>query len=433
VGPVVVVAAALVVGLSSRHATSWHFFRDAAHLLMAAGSSNGGGLDVYLAHPEFQFGPLAVIAAMPFALLPASLGVYAVLGFGTLLGAVAILGIEITARRTGARAGRGVWDGSRIAGELTLAIVWADVAVRTAHLDDAIALASVAIACAAVAHNRPGLATAALTIAAAAKPWAIVFAPLALVPPGRFKAARIGAVLAGVALTWLPFVADEPGSVAAAGSFTIANAPSSALRVLGFADPATPSWVRPTQVALGLLLAFALVRARRWPAVIMVGLALRLMLDPAVHHYYAAGLVLGTLLWESVVRPGRLPLLTVATAVILEVTPEDMHPSALAGVLRLALTAGLIVAAFWAHPRTSQNPWDAGLGRRRQPAGPDARVEVGREVLGQVAGVGGRAVDERRLAPAQEGHPHEVEPGEAGHAAIVDQPAAGVQHPQLQP
>ena len=361
VGPVVVAAAALVVGLSSRHATSWHFFRDAAHLLLTGGSIHGGGLDVYLAHPEFQFGPLTVVAATPFALLPSSLGISAVLGFGTLLGAIAVLGVETTVRRLRLRATRGVWEWSRIAGEVTLAIVWADVAVRTAHLDDAIALASVAMACAAVAHNRPGLATVALTIAAAAKPWAIVFAPLALVPPGRFKAARIGAVLAGVAVTWLPFIADEPGSVTAAGSFTITNAPSSALRALGFADPATPTWVRPTQLVVGLLLAFALVRARRWPAVVMVGLAVRLMLDPGVHHYYAAGLVLGTLLWESVVRAGRLPLITVATAVIMEVTPSDLHPSALAGVLRLALTAGLIIAAL------AWSPQNAGRGHGPLP------------------------------------------------------------------
>ena len=76
------------------------------------------------------------------------------------------------------------------------------------------------------------------------------------------------------------------------------------------------------------------------------------MLDPGVHHYYTAGLVLGTLLWESVVRPDRLPLITIGAAVVMELTTADVQPSALAGVLRLALTSGLIVAAFaWPHPR----------------------------------------------------------------------------------
>lgn len=337
---------AIVVGSSSQVATSWHFFRDAAHFLLSTGSVTDGGLDLYLAHPEFQFGPLSVVVAMPFALLPPTVGVLAVIGFGVLLGAIATLGIEIAARRPWPNTRTDAWERGRIVGELTLAIVWADVAVRTAHLDDAIALASAAVACAGVARNRPGLATVALTVAAAAKPWAIVFAPLVLVNPGRFKLARLGAVVVGVAVTWLPFIADEPGSLAAASSFTITNAPSSALRALGFADPATPGWVRPTQLVVGLLLALALVRTRRWPAVIMVGLAARLMLDPGVHHYYAAGLVLGTLLWESVVRPGRMPLITVVTAVVMEATPTAVQPSALAGFLRLALTAGLIVAAF---------------------------------------------------------------------------------------
>lgn len=75
------------------------------------------------------------------------------------------------------------------------------------------------------------------------------------------------------------------------------------------------------------------------------------MLDPGVHHYYTAGLVLGTLLWESVARPGRLPLITIGAAVVLELTTADVQPSALAGLLRLALTSELIVAAFaWPHP-----------------------------------------------------------------------------------
>ena len=242
VGPAVVVVVGLVVALSSRSATSWHYFRDAVHLLLTDGLVRGGGLDLYLAHPEFQFGPLAVVVAAPFALLPPWVGTPAVLAPGTLLGAIATLGIEMTVRQVRMNACSGAWARSRTVGELTLAIVWADVAVRTAHLDDALALASAAMACAAVARNRPGPVIVALTIAAAAKPWSIVFAPLALVPPGRFKPARAGLVAAGVAVTWLPFIVDEPASLSTAGSFKIANAPSSALRALGFADPTTPAW-----------------------------------------------------------------------------------------------------------------------------------------------------------------------------------------------
>ena len=68
--------------------------------------------------------------------------------------------------------------------------------------------------------------------------------------------------------------------------------------------------------------------------------------DPGVHHYYTAGLVLAVLLWEGVARPGRLPLLTVAAALVMELTPKDIHPSPLAGAMRLAFMAALVAAAF---------------------------------------------------------------------------------------
>jgi hypothetical protein len=165
-------------------------------------------------------------------------------------------------------------------------------------------------------------------------------------------------------------VVDEPGTVAAAGSFWIGNAASSALRALGFADPSTPSWVRPVQIAAGLAVALVLVRLGRWRGVVMAGLAIRLMLDPAVHHYYAAGLTLGVLLWELTRRPDRPPWLTGVTAVLLEATPTDVQPSALAGGLRLALTAALIIAAFLPDPPgdAEDQPRGAPLERLPRPS-----------------------------------------------------------------
>ncbi len=55
----VTVMIALVDCSRMRHATSWHFFSDAAHALFRPGRSDRGGLDVYATHPEFQFGPLS--------------------------------------------------------------------------------------------------------------------------------------------------------------------------------------------------------------------------------------------------------------------------------------------------------------------------------------------------------------------------------------
>ena len=54
---------------AGRHATSWHYFHDAAHALLAP-PRDDAGLDLYRAHPDYQFGPVAVLVAAPFAFLP---------------------------------------------------------------------------------------------------------------------------------------------------------------------------------------------------------------------------------------------------------------------------------------------------------------------------------------------------------------------------
>ncbi|MCU1344947.1 MAG: hypothetical protein JWL70_1213, partial [Acidimicrobiia bacterium] len=90
--------------------------------------------------------------------------------------------------------------------------------------------------------------------------------------------------------------------------------------------------------------AFA-VRAGRPHAVVMVGLGVRLMLDPGVHHYYTAGLVLGVLMWELGRRPDRLPWGTAVTAVGLEMSSSALHPAEFAGALRLLVTSAVVVAA----------------------------------------------------------------------------------------
>ena len=276
-----------------------------------------------------------------------------------------------------------------LAGAVALAVVWADVGVRTAHIDDAIALAATALACAGVARGRGATATAALAVAAAAKPWALAFAPLAAAAPGRRRWLRPVVALAAAGATWLPFVLDEPGSVVAAGSFRLENAPASALRALGVHDPATPLWVRPTQFAVGLAVAGVLVRRGRWPGVVMAALAVRVALDPAAHHYYSAALVAGTLLWERITLPRRLPLATIAVAVVMELTAGDLHPSALAGALRLALAAGLLLAALAvpgpggpAYAGTTSTPGGSGSNAPVMPAAGTTGTAIGSGATG---------------------------------------------------
>ena len=356
----------LVVQLPFRHATSWHYFADAAHLLFSPPPRGPeGGLDVFATHPQFQFGPLAVLASTPFAYMPTSVAIIAVMIVGSALGVVAVAAIADATRRD-VPDERQAFVRRLMVGALPLILVWSDISARTAHLDDAIALTATAAAASATSRRRPWLATTALAIAAAAKPWAIVFAPIALVVPGPRKNLRLPTIAAFVALTWLPFVTDAPSTLHAVGTFKIANAASSALRVLGATDAFTPGWIRPTQIIGGVVIALLLVRRGKWHSVPMAGLAFRVMLDPAVHHYYAAGLTLGVLLWEIIARPDRLPVATALTALLLEATPSLIQPPPLAGTIRLLLTASLILAAFTERPRV-MSPREVMAEQRHSP------------------------------------------------------------------
>jgi hypothetical protein len=234
-------------------------------------------------------------------------------------------------------------------GGVVLLIVWGDVAVRTAHFDDGLALCATCVGLWCAARGRPWGTAIALGVAGAAKPWACAFAPIALVAPssdGNDRRWPRLALTAGIVVaSWAPFLIAEPGTLDAS-SFDIANEPSSALRILGVGTDTTPSWVRPTQLLVGFAVAFWLVRRGRWVAAVMAAVAVRLMIDPAANRYYTVGLVVGVLFFELVRAPNRLPWAAAATAVLLEVTQAGEMPGTLGGVIRLVVTAAALAAAF---------------------------------------------------------------------------------------
>ena len=55
------------------------------------------------------------------------------------------------------------------------------------------------------------------------------------------------------------------------------------------------------------------------------------------------------------------------------------------------------------------------------------------EVFAQVGRVGGCAVDQGRLAAAQKWHPHQVQAGAGGDAAVVADMAFSVEHLDVEP
>src|SRR5690606_3706123 len=99
----------------------------------------------------------------------------------------------------------------------------------------------------------------ALGVAAAVKPWAVAFTPVAAAAPGRARWGRVLLALALAGATWVPFVLAEPATLDTS-RYTIENEPASALRALGVDSEGTPSWGRPAQLLLGTLVAALLVR-----------------------------------------------------------------------------------------------------------------------------------------------------------------------------
>jgi len=330
-------AVVLLVQLPASHATAWHFFELAADLLVGDGpDGDGQGLALYRDHPELQFGPLSILVALPLTLLGGA-GEIVVLILGSAVGLILVrMSFDTYGElRPLVAAAVGV----------VIVVAWGDVVVRTAHIDDAITLLAVAAAVRAIAQDRgraSKIATVMLAVAAAAKPWGVIFAPLAAAPAGPWRWLR-PIVAAGVGvLTWAPFVLAAPDTLDTS-EFGIRTDPTSVLRAFGVDAATTPTWVRPTQLVGGMVLVAVLVAARRWPAAFLAGVAWRLLLDPGAHRYYTIGFVLGALLVELGSRRDRIPWFTITAALALEVTAMPDVPTGPA----LALRAVTVMVALF--------------------------------------------------------------------------------------
>lgn len=332
-------ALVLIVQIPLPHATAWHFFEEATDLLLS-----DRGLHLYGDRPDLQFGPLSIVTALPFTAL-GSLGSWVVMVLFSAVGVGVVWVLVDSVRRLRPNLDEEAFGRVVLFAGVLFIVVWGDVAVRTAHIDDAITIAATAAAVGAIARGRPWWAVAGLAVAGAAKPWGLIFAPLAAVLPGPRRWLRVLVVFGAAGLTWMPFVLAEPGTLDTS-SFGIANELSSSLRALGVTAATTPDWVRPVQLAGGFALAAFLVWRGRWTAVVMAGVAFRLLIDPAANRYYTVGLVLGMLLFDLIRRPERLPWLALGAAAVLEFGQFEGFPPTLAGWLRVAVTVGVIGMAF---------------------------------------------------------------------------------------
>lgn len=382
----------LLVQLPGTHATAWHFFHDSSRLLIGDGPPGEvGGLHLYGDHPEFQFGPLSIGLAVPFSLMGYTVGSWAAMLVASVAGLIAFALVLDTIERLRPGFRAQVRPLVLLASGTAAIVTWGDVAVRTAHIDDAIALVAIttAMRCCAGGESRP--CVVALAVAAAAKPWAIMFAPLALLPVadpcvaglrwvGRWLAAnragvvRVARVGILALLGWAPFVVAEPHTLDVT-DFGIPNDPTSVLRAFGISDPMTPSWVRPAQLLGGIAIVGLVVVRGWWPSALLAGTAWRLLLDPGAHRYYTIGFVLGALIVELIARRNRVPWGTIAAALVLEITAVPGIPEVSGRTLRLiCVVAGLaavgLVSSVY-RPRQA-----AGTGALDQDV-PSSRTSVG--------------------------------------------------------
>jgi hypothetical protein len=332
---------------------SWHFVATGAVLLTS--DEAGAGMHLYATHPQLQVGPLTFLAATPLNGLPTWLSgtvvavVIAAAGPAMLQSLCHMPHLTVTNRQRGLAA-------------TVLLPVWAELAVHYTHLDDALALVLLLAGMHAVARSRVVPAALLLAASADAKPWALAFVPLLLVlPRDRWNRALL-VWGAAVAAAWLPFVLTDPETLHA-GRFSIPNVASSSLRALGITAASTPSWDRPVQLFLGVVLGAVAVRYGRWLVLPAAVLAVRLLLDPGAYPYYTAGLVLATVVMDVGWRRTRWPWVSMGVVLGLycvrfmgPLTPTNE----VLGWLRAATLLGVLAVALgprWrSHPVESHGP-----------------------------------------------------------------------------
>jgi hypothetical protein len=361
-------AAAWFAILARHGGIAWIFFVKGSSLLFT-GNYNGhnrpGFLHLYANYPGFQIGPLALGAAQvirnlvpgqpvgPYQDVVLAQLIMSVMGLLTL---VIIRRIALLARPE--LAGRRDFQLTFLAGGAAFMIAWTELAVAYGHLDDSLALLLAAAAVLAAISGHPVLTGLAIGLATDAKPWALIFLPVLLLTGGMsrwrardqaglpVRASLPGWVLstvsaaAAIAAVWLPFFIAEPGTVRAL-HYTIVNMPDSALHALGVNNLQTPHWDRQAQILVACMLAFIAIGRRRWPAALLLGAGARIALDPGVHGYYTASIMVGALLWDLLGNRRPQPVWTLISFGALNLVPLLTASHALRGDFRL-----LLVAAF---------------------------------------------------------------------------------------
>jgi hypothetical protein len=367
---------------------AWKFFVQGTDLLFTGhdgASTRQAGLHLYATYPQLQIGPAAYAVAEVLRQIGPDNGLVAA---EIVMSAMGLLVVAMTQRiavivRPELTRQLCRFQLVLLVGGAFFVIAWQELAVGYGHLDDALALTCAVAAVWAWVTGQPALTGLALGLAAASKPWALVFLPVILLPrpasdqPGAGLRARVLALgcVAGISLAaWLPFFIADPATTNAM-HYKIANMPDSALRALGVTASSTPSWDRSAQVVLGCVLGVLAIVRRRWAAVILLGAGARIVLDPGVHGYYTPEVMAGALLWDLLGPRRLLPVWSVIAFGALNVAPLLTSDAALLGSIRLGLVVAFTAAVLFGPASWYWRPGPAGEpGLRDQqfePAAPD--------------------------------------------------------------
>jgi hypothetical protein len=312
----------------------WLIFEFGARTLIHYNAHySSGALHLYANYPFVQIGPpaLAVVAAVQWLPHnPTGTGLAALMA---LAGVWATRSVESTARALLPVDRRdGIAVTVSLAGGIALPL-WAYEAGQWRHLDDVMAICFVLAATSLIARHRLWwLAGALVGVGVAAKPWALILAPvlLGLSRNERAKAALVA--LASATACWAPFVLGGPGTLKALGDFRLSVNAVSTLHLLGVHSVMAPGWVRPLQMAGGFLAMVVLARRSQWVAIPMAGFALRVVTDPQVWLYYGMGPIMAAVLWD-LLHDRKWPAWTIATAAV-EFGAPFLVPGS-AGLVRL--------------------------------------------------------------------------------------------------
>ncbi|HVT22358.1 MAG TPA: hypothetical protein VHE57_13330 [Mycobacteriales bacterium] len=296
---------------------------------------SGPRLHVYVDNPDIQIGPPVLWSVAAFewlndqALYKLFSVVSAVIGLVGVLSAFAAGGWVRPDRSNALR----LRTALALATVVTTALV-ANEADRWKHIDDVMALTLALLAAYLIARQRAWwLIGLLLGTGIAAKPWALILAPILLALPRRDLARTTLVTICVAAAWWAPFVIAAPDTLQALGHYEIRPTNGSVLYLVGLHGP-VQRWLRPVQFFLGLGVGAFVCRRRDWLAAPLAALAARVLTDPFAYGYYGLGPLLFAAMYDAGGRGWRgYPTFTAGTVAIEFVLPYylNAHQSLLAG------------------------------------------------------------------------------------------------------